>query len=146
MTDLHQSVQDSLSATKVDYKQLGASGLRVSVPILGAMSFGDPEWMDWVLGEEEALPILKAAYDMGVNTWDTANGYSNGTSEVIIGKAIKKYNIPRQKVVILTKCFATVGENPSIRSTGLFPVANKSKDYVNQWGISPSYSSSPSIR
>lgn len=136
MAELPQSVKDSIESTRVEYRQLGSSGLRVSVPVLGALSFGDPEWMDWVLREEEALPILKAAYDMGVNTWDTANGYSNGTSEEIVGKAIKHYNIPRQKVVILTKCFTPVAEEKDIRGTSLFPVANKSKDYVNQWGRS----------
>ncbi|THX68369.1 hypothetical protein D6D05_09447 [Aureobasidium pullulans] len=52
-----------------------------------------------------ALPLLKAAFDRGLNTWDTANVYSNGSSEAIVGKAIEKYQIPREKVVILTKCF-----------------------------------------
>lgn len=68
MAGLPPSVKASIEATKAVYKQLGKSGLRVSVPILGAMSFGDPEWQDWIIGEDKALPILKAAYDMGVNT------------------------------------------------------------------------------
>ena len=71
---------------------------------------------------------------MGVNTWDTANVYSNGESEEIIGKALKKYNIPRDKVVILTKCFAAVGESPEIRSTSLSAHLPKSKDYINHYG------------
>ena len=71
---------------------------------------------------------------MGVNTWDTANVYSNGESEEIIGKALKKYNIPRDKVVILTKCFGAVGESPEIRSTSLGAYIPKSKDYVNHYG------------
>ena len=66
--------------------------------------------------------------------WDTANVYSNGASEEIVGKAIKKYDIPRTKLVIMTKCFSTVGEEPSIRSTALHPLADRSKDYVNQSG------------
>lgn len=97
------------AAAKVQYVQLGASGLRVSNPILGAMSFGDPRWLPWCLDEAEALPILKAAFDLGINTWDTANNYSNGRSEEIIAKAIKTYNIPREKVVIMTKCFHYCG-------------------------------------
>lgn len=56
--------------------------------------------------------MLKAAYDQGLNTWDTANAYSNGYSETIIGKAIKAYDIPREEVVILTKCNFAVGEEP----------------------------------
>lgn len=63
----------------------------------------------------KALPLLKAAYDRGLNAWDTANIYSNGVSEQIIGKAIKKYDIPRHKLLILTKCFAYVGEDPTVR-------------------------------
>lgn len=68
-----------------------------------------------------------------MNTWDTANGYSNGISEEIIGKAIKKFNIPRHKLVILTKCFSIVGEEPGLRFIG-FPQMKDSKDYVNQGG------------
>lgn len=60
----------------------------------------------------QALPLLKAAYDRGLNTWDTANVYSNGVSEEIVGKALKKYQIPRHKVVILTKCHWAIGEEP----------------------------------
>lgn len=62
----------------------------------------------------KALPLLKAAYDRGLNTWDTADIYSNGVSEEIIAKAIKQYKIPRDKVVILTKCFAYLGEEPGV--------------------------------
>ena len=51
-----------------EYRQLGKSGLRVSVPILGAMSIGDKRWQPWVLEEDEALPLLKAAYDRGLNS------------------------------------------------------------------------------
>jgi aryl-alcohol dehydrogenase-like predicted oxidoreductase len=50
---------------------LGKSGLKVSKVILGAMSYGDPAWQDWVLKEEEALPLLEHAYKVGINTWDT---------------------------------------------------------------------------
>lgn len=93
---------------KVEYRRLGASGLKISNPILGAMSLGSAAWQPWVTEEEEALPILKAAYDIGINTWDTANVYSNGVSEKVIAKAIKKYNIPRERLVLLTKCCGTV--------------------------------------
>lgn len=65
------AIKKSLEATKAEYKQLGKCGLRVSVPIFGAMSFGSPDWQSWVLDEEKALPLLKAAYDRGLNTWDT---------------------------------------------------------------------------
>ncbi|KAI4135448.1 MAG: hypothetical protein LQ347_000667 [Umbilicaria vellea] len=135
MGDMPASLRESLDHSKAEYKQLGKSGLRVSVPILGAMSIGHRDWMPWVLEEEEALPILKAAYDRGLNTWDTANVYSNGVSEDIIGKAIKKYDLPRHKLVILSKCYGIVGEQPSVRHMGLQKEMERSRDYVNQYGI-----------
>lgn len=66
---LPPSLKKSLDETKVTYTRLGSSGLRVSVPILGAMSFGSKSWADWNVEEDEALPLLKAAYDRGLNTW-----------------------------------------------------------------------------
>ncbi|TLS26856.1 hypothetical protein PpBr36_04137 [Pyricularia pennisetigena] len=85
---------------------------------------------------ENALPLLKAAYDRGLNTWDTANVYSNGVSEEIVGKALKKYNIPREKVVIMTKCRWAVGEQPEVRPFFVPDAIALSKDYVNQYGLS----------
>ncbi len=55
---------------KMQYTNLGSSGLKVSQVIVGCMSFGSPNWQGWVLNEEESLPILKHAYDHGLNTWD----------------------------------------------------------------------------
>ena len=136
MADQNDALQKSFSETKATYKRLGKSGLRVSVPILGAMSFGHKEWQDWVLEENEALPLLKAAYDRGLTTWDTANVYSNGVSEEIIGKAIKKYNLQRNKIIILTKCFGHVGEQPETRTIVIGDKINESKDYVNRGGLS----------
>ncbi|KAK9383357.1 Aldo/keto reductase [Kockiozyma suomiensis] len=120
---------------KAVYRKLGACGLRVSVPILGCMSFGFKEWQDWVLEEEAALPILKAAYDMGVTTWDTANLYSNGESERLIAAAIKKYNIPRSKIQILTKCYMHVNEeNP--RSGSRMTYSTDNDEESNYCGLS----------
>jgi aryl-alcohol dehydrogenase-like predicted oxidoreductase len=64
-------IQKLIDESKAEYRQLGKSGLRVSVPILGAMSIGDPAWQPWVVGEEQALPLLKKAWDRGITTWDT---------------------------------------------------------------------------
>ena len=130
---------ESVANSKAEYKYLGKCGLRVSVPILGAMSFGHKGWVDWVIEEDEALPMLKAAYDRGINTWDTANGYSGGVSEQIIGKAIKKYNIPRHKLLILTKCYLYTGEDPDFFPMRYMDEIRVSKDYVNQGGISDSW-------
>lgn len=67
--------------------------------------------------------------------WDTANVYSDGVSEEILGKAIKKFELPRHKLVILTKCNGTVGEEPGIMAIPRIELT-KSKDYVNQAGLS----------
>lgn len=117
-------------------QRLGKSGLRVSVPIIGAMSYGSPDWAPWVLGEKDALPILKAAYDRGLNTWDTANVYSNGESERIFAKALKEYDIPRHKVLIFTKLHGTVAEDVGLRTIFHRDAIVASKDYANQYGLS----------
>lgn len=128
------SLKESLDNTKVDYARLGTSGLRVSVPILGGMSLGSSKWADWVLDEEPSIEILKAAYDRGINTWDTANMYSNGISEEVIGKAIQRFKIPREKLVIMTKCFMYISDDPAMSPMVIFPHGPRSKDYVNQGG------------
>jgi aryl-alcohol dehydrogenase-like predicted oxidoreductase len=126
--------QEVVDNTKCTFRQLGKSGLKVSVPILGCMGFGNKQWVwDWVLDEEESLKMLKAAWDRGINTWDTGNVFSNGDSERIIGKALKKFNIPRHKVVIMTKVFCTIGEHPENAMAYAEPLRG-TKDYVNQSG------------
>jgi aryl-alcohol dehydrogenase-like predicted oxidoreductase len=108
------------------------------------MSYGSDKWAKWVIKEEEALPLLKAAWDAGIQTWDTADVYSNvqpprelvnvkGTSEMIVGKAIKKYKIPRDKLVILTKCYGLVNDDPE--GGAMFdPADNNKTEYVNKHG------------
>jgi len=68
MSSPQEIFDKSVKDTKVEYKRLGKSGLKVSVPILGAMSYGSDEWAPWVLNEKESLPLLKAAFDRGLNT------------------------------------------------------------------------------
>jgi len=92
------------------YKYLGDSGLKVSVICVGCMSYGDHRGrQSWSAEEPEALPILEAAYRAGMNFFDTANGYSNGRSEEILGTAIRKYNMRRANIVVATKVWAPVG-------------------------------------
>ena len=62
-------------ATEMEYTRLGNSGLKVSKIILGAMSYGSKDWAKWVLEEEEALPLLEHAYNVGINTWDTVSSH-----------------------------------------------------------------------
>lgn len=115
----------------MEYVRLGQSGLKVSRIILGCMSFGSREWMNWLTEEEEALELIHHAYQSGINTWDTADVYSNGQSEEIVGKALKKYNIPRERVVIMSKVFFAVGDD----NAPTFSATNDG-EFVNRLGLS----------
>ncbi|KAF9035166.1 NADP-dependent oxidoreductase domain-containing protein [Panaeolus papilionaceus] len=114
------------------YVRLGSSGLKVSKIILGCMSYGTPDWQGWVLPEEESIKHIKAAYEAGINTFDTANVYSNGQSEIILGKAIKDLKLPRDEIVVMTKVFFSVSRDNAM-SIGR---DNDSIGYVNQHGLS----------
>ncbi|KAJ1305388.1 hypothetical protein OPQ81_000403 [Rhizoctonia solani] len=120
---------------KMTYVRLGNSGLKVSRIILGLMSYGSKEWAPWVLGEEEAIQHIKIAYEAGIQTFDTANMYSNGESERILGKAIKQLNLPRDEIVVMTKLYSVVGRNPGDRYLGNTQQA-EADGYVNQYGLS----------
>ncbi|OAL27049.1 hypothetical protein AYO20_09857 [Fonsecaea nubica] len=102
-----------MSSTKftMEYSRVGRAGLKVSKIILGGMSFGSSEWQDWVLDEKSSLPIIEHAYKAGINTWDTADIYSHGESERILGQAIKKLNIPRENIVIMTKAYFALSQD-----------------------------------
>ncbi|CAE6522342.1 unnamed protein product [Rhizoctonia solani] len=120
---------------KMAYVRLGNSGLKVSRLILGLMSYGSKEWANWVLEEEEAIKHIKTAYEAGIQTFDTANMYSNGESERILGKAIKQLNLPRDEIVVMTKLYPVVGHNPGDHYVGDLQKA-EANGYVNQYGLS----------
>jgi versiconal hemiacetal acetate reductase len=98
------------------------------------MSYGTPDWQGWVLNEEDSLPLLEYAYKVGIRTWDTADIYSHGRSEEIICKAIKKYNIPRERLVILSKCY--FGVTPDNPSNAMAAASVNEGDMLNQMGLS----------
>ncbi|KAG8932965.1 hypothetical protein FRC01_011530 [Tulasnella sp. 417] len=79
---------------------------------------------------------IKAAYDLGINTFDTANVYSAGVSEVILGKAIKQHNLPRDEIVVMTKVYATVGRTPADTGAGWTDEDFERNRYTNQRGLS----------
>lgn len=158
-SQLPLQLHESRNKTKVSYRRLGSSGLWVSLPILGGMSLGSTEFGSWILEEEKALPLLKAAWDRGINTvrmkphrgeiiadfkqWDTSNNYSNGRSEEIMGKAIKLYNLPRHKLLILSKCWAPVSEHENVYVVPFAEEMRKDREYVNQFGKLPIGSAVP---
>lgn len=98
----------------MDYVNLGRSGLKVSRICLGCMSYGTPEWRDWVLPEEESRPFIRHALEAGVNFFDTADMYSNGASERVVGRALADF-ARRDEVVIATKVFFPTGKDPNGR-------------------------------
>lgn len=98
----------------MEYAKLGNTGLDVSRICLGSMSFGDPKnWVHkWVLEEDESRPLIKRALDLGINFFDTANVYSLGRSEEILGKALKDY-ANRDEIVLATKVHQKMFDGPN---------------------------------
>ncbi|MEK3736472.1 aldo/keto reductase [Paenibacillus sp. FSL H7-0941] len=98
----------------MEYIKFGNTGMDVSRICLGCMSFGDvqPEGHQWVLNEENSRPIIKRALDLGINIFDTANIYASGTSEEIIGRALKDY-ANRDEIVLATKVWGRMHQGPN---------------------------------
>ncbi len=100
----------------MQYRRLGNSGLKVSRITLGCMSYGDPKrgMHEWSLPEDQARPMIRAAIEAGINCFDTANGYSAGSSEEILGRALKDFT-RREEAVVATKVWAQMhkGQNGS---------------------------------
>ncbi len=99
----------------MDYIKLGACGLKVSRLCLGTMTYGSKRWRQWVLEEEESRPFIRRALELGINFFDTADVYSLGVSEEIVGRALKDFGPPRDQVVIATKVFNAMGDDPNQR-------------------------------
>ena len=97
----------------MEYTRLGSSGLRVSRIALGCMSFGDTSrgFNEWALDDQAAEPLFRQAVELGITFWDTANVYGFGTSEEIVGRAIRKYT-RREDVVLATKVYFKMHDGP----------------------------------
>ncbi|RUP44056.1 hypothetical protein BC936DRAFT_150009, partial [Jimgerdemannia flammicorona] len=132
------NTMSNLVLPKMQYVRLGSTGLKVSKICLGCMSYGSKKWASWVEEEEKGLELIKKAYDAGINFFDTADIYSAGESERILGRAIKKFNLPREKIVIATKVFAFVHPtDPGFKSFGTSREELESTHgFVNQQGLS----------
>jgi len=100
----------------MEYVNLGKTGLKVSRICLGCMTYGVPERgaHPWSLDEEKSRPFIKRALELGINFFDTANTYSDGTSEEIVGRALRDF-ARREEVVIATKVFYQMREGPNAR-------------------------------
>jgi aryl-alcohol dehydrogenase-like predicted oxidoreductase len=92
----------------MEYTTLGDTGLEVSRLCLGCMSFGSSDWREWVLDEEAGVELVERAIDLGINFFDTANMYSNGESERVLGEALEGR---REEQVVATKCYFRMDED-----------------------------------
>ncbi len=98
----------------MEYIRLGSTGLKVSRICLGTMTYGTPEWRPWVLDEAASRPFLTRALEQGINFFDTADMYSRGKSEEVVGRVLKEC-ASREQVVIATKAFYPMGDSPNDR-------------------------------
>jgi aryl-alcohol dehydrogenase-like predicted oxidoreductase len=98
----------------MQYVNLGRTGLKVSRICLGCMTYGTPRWREWVLDEEASRPFIKRALELGVNFFDTADLYSLGGSEEVLGRALRDFTT-REEVVIATKVYQPMSDRPNDR-------------------------------
>ena len=98
----------------MEYVSLGRTGLKVSRLCLGMMTYGSPCWRDWVLPEEAGRRFVRQALDHGINFFDTADMYSRGVSEEILGRAVRDLT-RRDQVVVATKAYFPMGDGPNDR-------------------------------
>lgn len=98
----------------MDYTNLGNTGLKVSRLCLGCMTYGAKEWREWVLNEDESRPFIQRALELGINFFDTANMYSNGVSEEVVGRALRDF-APRDEIVLATKVYNPMRKDPNGR-------------------------------
>jgi len=109
----------------MDYVKLGSAGLKVSRICLGTMTYGSKKWREWVLDEEESRPFIRRALELGINFFDTADMYSVGASEEVLGRALRDFGPPRDQVVVATKVFNPMGDDPNHR--GAFAQAHPAR-------------------
>src|ERR1700761_8637954 len=99
----------------MEYVNLGKTGLKVSRICLGTMTYGSSKWREWMLDEAESRPFIQRALEAGVNFFDTADVYSIGVTEEILGRALKDFGPSRDKLVMATKVYNAMGDDPNAR-------------------------------
>jgi aryl-alcohol dehydrogenase-like predicted oxidoreductase len=119
----------------MDYVNLGTAGVKVSRVCLGCLTFGSKAWRPWVLEDAEALPLIRRALDAGINFFDTADFYSLGASEEVLGRALKALGIPRHRVVISTKVGLPVGDDPNARGLSRKHIRHAIEDSLRRLGV-----------
>src|SRR5215467_7722860 len=97
----------------MEYVNLGSAGTKVSRICFGCMTYGSKKWRPWVLEEEDGRKFIRQALELGINFFDTADMYSLGVSEEIVGRALKDVAPAREKLVVATKVFFPLGDDPN---------------------------------
>ncbi|MEW6720520.1 MAG: aldo/keto reductase [Thermodesulfobacteriota bacterium] len=118
----------------MEYVNLGNTGTRVSRICLGCMTYGAKKWREWVLEEEESRPFIRRALELGINFFDTADVYSLGRSEEILGRALKDFGPGRDKLVIATKVFGVMGDDPNRRGLSKKHIRHSIEDSLRRLG------------
>lgn len=98
----------------MEYVKLGHTGLKVSRICLGTLTFGTPRWRSYILEEDDSRPIIQRALELGINFVDTADMYSLGVSEEVVGRALKDF-ARREDIVLATKVYFAMTDNPNDR-------------------------------
>ena len=117
----------------MEYVKLGHTGLEVSRICLGMMSYGDPGWRSWVLGEDGARPFVRRALELGINFFDTADMYSRGVSEEVTGRLLGEM-ARRDEIVIATKVYFPFSERPNRGGLGRKHILDGVRDSLRRLG------------
>jgi len=118
----------------MEYVNLGSAGVKVSRICLGAMTYGSKRWREWVLEEEVSRPFIQRALELGINFFDTADMYSVGASEEVLGRALKDFGPGRDRVVIATKVFNPMGDDPNQRGLSRKHIRHAIDDSLRRLG------------
>jgi aryl-alcohol dehydrogenase (NADP+) len=119
----------------MQYVNLGTTGLKVSRLCLGVMTYGSKAWREWVLEEAEGRPFIQRALELGINFFDTADMYSTGVSEEILGRALKDFAPDRENVVIATKVFNAMGDGPNQRGLSRKHIMHSIDNSLRRLGV-----------
>ncbi|MCB1488123.1 MAG: aldo/keto reductase [Bauldia sp.] len=119
----------------MEYVNLGATGLKVSRLCLGMMTYGSSKWRDWILDYDEAKPFVARALDAGINFFDTADMYSGGASEEVTGRALRELGVARHRVVVATKVYNPMGDDPNERGLSRKHIMHAIDDSLRRLGM-----------
>lgn len=118
----------------MQYVNLGSTGLKISRLCLGTMTYGSSKWRPWVLDEEASRPLIKQALEAGITFFDTADMYSLGASEEVLGRALKDFGPGRDRLAIATKVFYPVGDDPNQRGLSRKHIMHALDDSLRRLG------------